>query len=97
MTLIDQDRTADHQDRAVHQNRTVNQNRTVHQNRFVAAEWLQVCAAGFRALTGVAGQRQSVITAVQQDPDLTMQQREALEELYSAFREINREHRRSTN
>jgi hypothetical protein len=32
----------------------------------------------------------SVARAVHRDPDLTCEQREALEELYSAFREVNR-------
>ena len=34
--------------------------------------------------------RLSVASAVHRDPDLTFEQREALEELYAAFREVNR-------
>jgi hypothetical protein len=55
------------------------------------ADWLQVCAAGLRhstVNTDAAGL--SVARAVHRDPDLTCEQREALEELYAAFREVNR-------
>jgi hypothetical protein len=55
------------------------------------ADWLQVCAAGLRPSTVHADTgRLSVARAVHRDPDLTFEQREALEELYAAFREVNR-------
>jgi hypothetical protein len=55
------------------------------------ADWLQVCAAGLRQTTVNAdAARLSVAGAVHRDPDLTFEQREALEELYAAFREVNR-------
>jgi hypothetical protein len=55
------------------------------------ADWLQVCAVEMRRSTLSAdAARQSVALAVHRDPDLTCEQREALEELYAAFREVNK-------
>jgi hypothetical protein len=54
------------------------------------ADWLQVYAAGLRRSATNVDARDSVSRAVHRDPDLTFEQREALEELYAAFREINR-------
>ena len=55
------------------------------------ADWLQVYAAGLRRSTLNADTPPlSVARAVHRDPDLTFDQREALEELYAAFREVNR-------
>jgi hypothetical protein len=55
------------------------------------ADLLQAIAAELRlATTSADDPRWSVITAVHGDPDLTVQQRLALEELYAAFREVNR-------
>ena len=68
-----------------------------HQDRSDAAGWLPNYAAGLWASAMFAGPTESVVTAVQLDPNLTPQQREALQELYSAFRETTREHRRINN
>jgi hypothetical protein len=68
----------------------------IHQVPDVAAGWLQFYAARLRTLTWDAAP-QSVLTAVRRDPDLTTRQREALEELYTAFSDVTREHRRITN
>jgi hypothetical protein len=59
----------------------------------VIADWLQFYAAGLRLLTGDAP-RESVLTAVRRDPDLSPDQRVALEELYQAFSGVTRRHRR---
>lgn len=69
----------------------------IHQNRAAARMWFQIYAAGLRTFTFFTGARESVINAVHHDPDLTSQQQEALEELYIAFRDVTREHRRTTN
>jgi hypothetical protein len=61
----------------------------------VVADWLQLWANGLRSPTAsreAAGR--SVLAAVHEDPDLTVQQRVALEELYEAFRDVNRGRRR---
>ena len=60
------------------------------------ADWLQACAAGLQMSTISADDpRPAVVTAVSRDPDLTVEQRLALEELYAGFTEVNR--RRSNN
>jgi len=57
----------------------------------VAADWLQACAAGVRMSTTTGDDpRPDVVAAVQRDPDLTLEQRLALEELYAGFTEVNR-------
>lgn len=62
----------------------------------VVSGWLRFSAAAFRPLTGFPTPPVSVISAVHDDPDLTIDQRDALEELYAAFRDVTREHRNST-
>jgi len=55
------------------------------------AGWLQACAAGLRVSTVIADDpRPTVLAAVHRDPDLTVDQRLALEELYAGFTEVNR-------
>lgn len=57
----------------------------------MVADWLQLWATKLRSPTAsreAAGR--SVLTAVHEDPDLTVQQRRALEELYEAFRDVTR-------
>ena len=62
-----------------------------HPELDVVADWLQVYAAGLRRATQTADTSQrSVSRAVHRDPDLTFEQREALEELYAAFLEVNK-------
>ena len=60
------------------------------------ADWLQACAAGLRmAAIGADDPRPRVLTALHRDPDLTAEQRLALEELYAGFTEVNQVRRRS--
>ena len=59
----------------------------------VVASWLQFYAAGLRLLTGDTP-RESVLTAVRRDPDLSLDQRGALEELYEAFSGVTQGRRR---
>jgi hypothetical protein len=65
---------------------------TPHQGELgTVADWLQTFAAGLRLATTNADEPQrAVLTAVLGDPDLTVRQRLALKELYTAFREVNR-------
>jgi ectoine hydroxylase-related dioxygenase (phytanoyl-CoA dioxygenase family) len=65
----------------------------IHRDLDVVADWLQLFASGLRASTANRAGRQSVLTAVHQDPDLTVQQRAALEELYVAFCDVTRNRR----
>ena len=69
----------------------------IYRDLDMAADWLQMYATELRSST-VSGDVgwQSVLTAVQQDPDLTVQQRVALEELYLAFRDVTRGRRSRT-
>ena len=59
----------------------------IHFNLDVTAGWLRLCATGLRSSTAT---RDAVLIAVRQDPDLTVQQRETLKELYVAFRDVTR-------
>jgi hypothetical protein len=66
----------------------------IHRDLDVVADWLQLFATGLRASTTYRDTgRQSVLAAVHQDPDLTVQQREALGELYRAFCDVTRNRR----
>jgi hypothetical protein len=55
------------------------------------AGWVQMCNAGLRSFTTtVDNSSPPVVLAVHQDPDLTDEQRVALQELYVTFRDVNR-------
>ena len=56
-----------------------------HAELSTVADWLQALSAGLRlATTSVHDPQRSVLTAVYCDPDLTIEQRQALQELYAA-------------
>ena len=58
------------------------------------ADSLQLSADSLRPPPGELDERSAVLEAIAADPDLTGQQRKALQESYRAFREITIEHRR---
>ena len=62
-----------------------------HKELGAVADCLAAYAAGLRRVVmSDADPRRSVLTTVRCDPDLTAEQRLVLEELYTAFREVNR-------
>ena len=66
----------------------------IHPELDVVANWLELWATELRSPTvsrEAAGR--SVLAAVYEDPDLTVEQRVALEELYAAFRDVTRARR----
>ena len=58
------------------------------------ADSLQLSADSLRPPPSVDDEQSAVLDAIAADPDLTAQQRKALQESYRAFREITIEHRR---
>ncbi len=59
------------------------------------ADSLQLSADSLRPPTGAASGESAVLKAIMGDPDLTSQQRRALQESYEAFRAITVERRKS--